>query len=94
MIVLKRPIITEKSLALAAKGFYTFEVGRAAKKPEIARAVTEAFKVEVVSVSTIMVKGRSRRVGRMRTEINLGNSKKAIVQLKKDQKIALFDTGK
>lgn len=86
--------MTEKSLTLASRGFYTFEVNRHVAKREIAEAIKKEFSVDVVSISTITMKGKSKRVGKMRQEIRHGDSKKAIVRLKKDQKIELFETGK
>lgn len=92
MTILKRPIITEKTLSLASRGWYTFEVSSLATKPQVARAIADQFKVNVLSVSTLNVKGKTRRVGKMRKEIESGKSKKAIVRIGKDQKIALFET--
>ncbi|MGH2499026.1 MAG: 50S ribosomal protein L23 [Candidatus Limnocylindria bacterium] len=63
-LVLLRPVITEKSMLETNKGRYTFEVVRDASKQEIAQAVAEAFKVDVVAVNTMTVKGKTRRLGR------------------------------
>lgn len=63
-LVLLRPVITEKSMLETNKGRYTFQVARDASKQEIAQAVAEAFKVDVVAVNTITVKGKTRRLGR------------------------------
>ena len=41
--VIKRPIITEKSMMATALGKYTFEVQKDATKVEIAQAVELAF---------------------------------------------------
>lgn len=91
--ILKRPVITEKALTLARSGFFTFAVDRQASKKMIAKAVKDEFGVDVISVATMLVKGKSRRVGRTRREVATQQLKKAIVKLKKDQKIALFDVG-
>jgi large subunit ribosomal protein L23 len=76
--VIKRPLITEKTTALTGSGRYSFEVARQANKKEIARAVEEIFGVHVVKVWTV-TKPKKK--------------KKAIVQLKKEEKIDLFETG-
>lgn len=94
MIVLKRPIITEKAMKLAQNGFYTFEVDKDATKPLIAKLVTERFAVKVVSVKTINVKGEVKSQRRIRKHYRTSGFKKAIVQLKKGDKIALFETPK
>ena len=94
MIVLKRPIITEKSMKLAQSGFYTFEVDKGATKPLIAKLVSEKFKVKVLKVKTINVKGEIKSQRRIRKFYQTKGFKKAIVQVKKGDKIALFETPK
>jgi large subunit ribosomal protein L23 len=90
--ILRRPIITEKSMRETALGKYAFEVDRRATKPEIARAVKEAFNVDPVSVRTVNVKGQWTRTRNFRHRKKLSNWKKAIVTLKKDQKIDIFES--
>lgn len=87
-LVLLRPVITEKSMLETNKGRYTFEVVRDATKQEIAQAVAEAFKVDVVAVNTITVKGKTRRLGR-----RVGrrpDRRKAIVTLAPGQRIERY----
>ena len=92
--VLLKPVITEKSLAQAAQGRYTFFVHPQASKGQIKQAVQQFFKVDVVKVRTINLQGKRRRVGRYRTLTKkLPDRKKAIVQLKPGQKIPLFEAG-
>ena len=85
--VLRRPIITEKSFQEAAKGFYTFEVDRKANKNQIREAVEKQFKVEVVLVRTLNYKGKKRKFGKKRMEVQTSAFKKALVELKEGQKI-------
>jgi large subunit ribosomal protein L23 len=87
------PIITEKSMNDASKGRYTFKVTKDATKTEIKQEIEERFKVNVIRVSTINIKGRSLRAGTRRVEIALSTFKKAIALLKEGQKIAMFDIG-
>jgi len=89
--VIKRPILTEKSMQLAAKKCYCFEVDKKASKGIIAQAVEDVFDVEVIKVRTTMVAGKGRRFGKLRREQKLSNWKKALVEIKKDQKIDIFD---
>jgi len=88
--VFKKPIVTEKSLAAAALGKYTFEVDSRAEKGEIARAVERAFGVHVVSLRTIRKKGKTRRSGSRRKKIVVSGTKKAIVKLRSGEKIEAF----
>jgi large subunit ribosomal protein L23 len=87
--VLRRPIITEKSTALAGEGKYVFEVHPDANKLQIKEAVERAFNVEVAAVNTCWVKGKFRRVGRNRGRTSPW--KKAVVTLKPGYRIDLFE---
>lgn len=87
--IIRAPLITEKNTAQrSAQNKYVFEVDRDAKKPEIKRAVEKIFNVKVVSVNTILVKGKFKRMGR--TSGYRNDRKKAIVRLEKDQRIDRF----
>lgn len=94
MIVLKRPIITEKSMKLAQSGLYAFEVDKNATKPQVAKAVSEKFNVKVLKVRVINVKGKSKQQKRVRKVYKLSGFKKALVQVEKGEKIAIFETPK
>ncbi len=91
--VIIAPIISEKSLKDAGLGRFTFKVSKQSDKRMIRAAIEEKFKVNVLSVATIIVKGRKQRFGKRRLETSLPSFKKAIVQLKEGQKIDLFETG-
>ena len=94
MIILKRPIVTEKSMKLAASNFYTFEVDKDATKPQIAKIVAEKFNVKVLKVRVINVKGEVKSQRKVRKTYQASGIKKAIVQTDKASKIALFETPK
>jgi len=79
--VVKRPVITEKSAAAVAQNKYTFEVDRRASKGEIERAVERLFKVTVLDVQSVNVKGKK------------SDRKKAFVTVKEGDKIELFEVG-
>jgi large subunit ribosomal protein L23 len=83
--VIQRPLISEKSYAAMATGRYLFRVHPKATKTEIALAIADAFKVDVVSVNTMHVRGKERRRGR--THGFQSNWKKAVVTLAEGQKI-------
>ena len=88
--IIKRPLITEKS-TLAREGMneYLFEVDRRANKIEIGNAVEALFKVKVLDVRIINIRGKKKRVGR-----NIGRTrdwKKAIVKLEPEAKIEIFE---
>ena len=81
--VIKRPIITEKSMMATAQGQYTFEVNMNATKVEIAQAVELAFPGrKVKKVRTVYMPSHEKRMGLKfgRTD----SSKKAIVTIDGD----------
>ena len=87
--IIIRPLITEKSTTLMAKGKYVFEVAKAANKIEIAKAISQIFNVKVVSVNTVNVEGKVKRMGR-----SIGKRsdyKKAIVKLAAGETIEFFE---
>lgn len=94
MIILRRPIITEKSMKLAQNNLYTFEVDKDSTKDQITKVVAERFNVKVVAVKTINVKGETRQQRRIKRSYKTQSFKKAVVQVEKNQKIALFETPK
>ena len=85
--IIKAPIITEKSSALAANNVVTFSVDTKANKTQIKQAVEKIFNVKVESVNTVNVKPKKKRVGRYVGKTN--KVKKAIVKLKEGSSIEL-----
>jgi large subunit ribosomal protein L23 len=87
--IIKRPIISEKSTALAEiAGKFVFEVDSKANKHEIRDAVQQLFKVNVREVRTMIVHGKVKRLAR--STVKRTNWKKAIVTLAEGQKIDFF----
>lgn len=88
--IIRRPLITEKGTWLReTTGKYVFEVDPRANKFEIKNAVEKLFKVKVVDVQTINLRGKIKRIGR-----NVGkrpNWKKAYVTLKEGSTIEFFE---
>lgn len=87
--VIIRPLITEKNTNLMELNKYSFEVDRKANKHEIKHAIEEIFKVTVVDVNTINLRGKQRRRGKVvgRT----ADWKKAVVTLAQGDRIELFE---
>ncbi|HSV73121.1 MAG TPA: 50S ribosomal protein L23 [Chthonomonadales bacterium] len=88
--IIERPLLTEKSMDQSHRGKYTFRVARDANKIEIAEAIERIYRVSVVKVNTMTVKGKKRRVGRF-PEGRTSDWKKAIVTLKPGQSITVFE---
>jgi large subunit ribosomal protein L23 len=81
--------LTEKGTRQGEKyNQYTVKADRLASKPQIKKAVEELFKVKVVAVNTLNVRGKSRRQ-RTHQAGKAPDWKKAIVTLKEGDKIVL-----
>ncbi len=61
--IIIKPIVTEKSSDGIQAGKYTFKVAKNATKIQIADSVEALFGVKVLSVNTMIVKGKEKRVG-------------------------------
>lgn len=87
------PILTEKSTKLAKEGKYTFRVGVTVNKFQVKTLIESTFGVHVIEVKTLNNKKKVAKnsQGKKRTTPAY---KKAIVTLKKDEKIDLFEEKK
>ena len=88
--VIRRPLVTEKSTVARETGnLVTLAVDPRASKHEVQRAVEMLFDVKVLSVRTMRMAPKQRRVGK-----NAGRKpewKKALVQLAEGQSIEFFE---
>ncbi len=85
--IIKAPVITEKSGALAQAGKYVFKVDSKATKTEIKSAVEKIFNVKVKEIRTLNIKPKKKRVGRYSGMTN--RCKKAFITLAEGQTIDL-----
>lgn len=91
-IVVRKPIITEKSVAEAStKNIYLFEVNPNANKHQISAEVERMYSVTVESVRTVMRPRKKKRTGKKRVVRMTAPGKKAFVHVKAGQKIAVFE---
>lgn len=89
--VVKRPVITEKTVVLADdENKFTFEVDMRANKLQVADAVEEAFGVTVESVHVMVMPAKTRRT-RRGVGIRKPKWKKAIVRLVAGDSIQIFE---
>lgn len=91
--IIKKPIITEKSLTDARKGIFTFEVDKNANKNQIKEKIENLYKVHVKKVTSANFKGKKRLVGKKRSPVYEPDRKKAWVKLAQSEKIDLFEVG-
>ena len=89
--IIRRPLITERSMDMVGQKKYTFEVARGATKPEIAKAVETMFEgTKVKAVNTISMKAKPKRLRYIEGKTSAW--KKAVVKLSADSKnIELFE---
>jgi large subunit ribosomal protein L23 len=85
-----KPVVTEKSMSNTAAGKYVFRVNRDANKIEITNFIEKAYKVNVVSINTVNMRSKERRF-RFKNKGLTPQWKKAIITLKKGQKIEGFE---
>jgi large subunit ribosomal protein L23 len=86
--VIIRPVISEKSFALAEAGKYTFRIHDRAHKTEVRQAVEQLFDVGVVGVRTAWVDSKPKRRGY--TSGRSRRWKKAVVQVRPGETIPIF----
>ena len=81
------PNITEKSTSLSEHNKIVFKVHKGANKNSIKKSIEKIFKVKVVKINTINLKGKTKVVKNKKAF--KPSYKKAIVTLKKGQSIDL-----
>ena len=88
--VIRRPLVTEKTnIGRDEENLVTLAVDPAANKHDIQRAVEELFDVKVVTVRTMRMPRKKRRVGKF-----VGRKPewtKAVVQLAEGHSIEFFE---
>ena len=85
--VILSPVITEKATRILENNQVVFKVSKRATKPQIKNAIEALYNVEVISVNTINIKGKSKvfkGIKGKRTDI-----RKAVIRLKEGQSIDL-----
>lgn len=88
-----KPVFTEKSLREAKLGNYTFQAKGDMNKKQVAAEIARLFEVKVINVRITKVgpeKGRNAKGKKFAVK----SMKKAIVTLKKGDKIDLFEESK
>jgi large subunit ribosomal protein L23 len=90
--VIKAPLVSEKSMKATERSCYAFIVDRAASKDQVKQAVETVFGVNVVGVRTMVLKKKQRRLTKSRRVIQPSPVKKAIVELKKGEKLDIYES--
>jgi len=93
-MIIKGPYITEKAQLETQKNRYSFWVAKKATKPEIKKEIQRLYNVDVQHITIINLKGKQKNIRRKSGIYSYftRDYKKAIVTLKKNQKIDIFST--
>jgi len=83
--IVRKPIITEKASKLLGQFQVTFEVRKNANKYQIKEAIKTLFDIDVLSIKTMIVRGKVKRLGKKYGKRK--NIKKAIVCVDKNADI-------
>ena len=81
------PVVTEKATALSEYNKIVFKVHKGANKNSIKKSVEKIFKVNVIKINTMNLKGKTKMVRNKKSK--KPGYKKAIITLKKGQSIDL-----
>jgi len=87
--ILIAPIITEKTTILNKKNKYVFKVSKKANKNQIKKATQAVFKVKPTKINIIRKQGKKINFNRITGKRK--NQKFAIITLKKDDKINIYE---
>lgn len=88
--IIVKPLITEKTMQMAANGWFTFEADIASDKNQIAHNIESLYRVKVTSVRTMRIHGKARRSGKRMVKRIKPDWKKTLVRLKQGQTIEAF----
>ena len=86
--ILKKPYVSEKATEKVKEDKYIFQVADKANKSEIKSSIEELYRVNVMGVNTIKVNRKRKRLGKFQGWKK--GFKKAVVQIKKGQKIDIY----
>lgn len=88
--IIKRPLLTEKSAAAKDENNkYVFEVDPRANKIEITNAVERLFKVKVINVHVMNMRGKKKRIGKIVGQKK--DWKKAVITLAPGSRIEVHE---
>lgn len=83
--IIEKPLVTEKSVALASQNKYVFRISPKTNKVEVRKAIEKLYDVKVKDVRVLNVVGKKRQVGRFQGW--KPGFKKAVVTLEKGYNI-------
>jgi len=92
-VYIVKPLITEKTMSLVSRGWYTFRAEVEADKKRVKQEIELLYSVTVLSVRTCLMHGKVQRVGKKGRSVARSDWKKILVKLKAGQTIDAFQIG-
>jgi large subunit ribosomal protein L23 len=87
--ILLKPLVTEKATDLASSNKYCFKVAKSANKITVKKAIKDVYGYMRLNINIINMSGKAVRYGRISGRTK--HWKKAIVTLKKGEKIEIYE---
>jgi large subunit ribosomal protein L23 len=88
--LIKSQVLTTKTNFLLQNNVFVFDVDKKASKLEIKSIIQKVFNVNVVSINSYVLPGKSRRLGKF---FGFKNSyKRVFIKITKDEKIPFFSS--
>lgn len=84
------PVVTEKSLTRQELGYYSFWVNTKANKNQIGAAFVQVFGLKPLTITTLLLKGKTKTDWKKRLPISKSDRKKAVIYVGKEHKIDLL----
>ena len=87
-----KPVYSEKSTQMTAINRYSFKVEPSSTKGQIKQSLKELYGVDVIKITTSKKSASRSRSSRTGKYSHTSETKKATVELKKGQKLELFNS--
>nr|YP_009340806.1 ribosomal protein L23 [Palmophyllum crassum]BAW34753.1 ribosomal protein L23 [Palmophyllum crassum] len=88
--LIKKPILTKKTLQLINLNQYTIEVDRKVTKPILKKLIEKLFNVNVCKINTYNLTKKKRITNTRNQKKSKNYLKRAIITLKSDQTLPIF----
>lgn len=82
-----KPVVTEKSMALAGTGKYVFEVAKEVSKGSLTTELKKLYNVDVIDAQSLILPGKKRRIAKTPRFRKTAQRKRIMVTLKDGQKL-------
>nr|YP_009145416.1 ribosomal protein L23 [Cryptoglena skujai]AKL39041.1 ribosomal protein L23 [Cryptoglena skujai] len=88
--LIKSQVLTDKSTKLLQQNKYTFDVSVRLNKPQVKQLIEEVFDVKVISLNSLILPSKKRRLGKFEGFKNV--NKRFFITLASEKLIPFFST--